>query len=744
MESDKEKDTKKKSKDTPTEKESKRHKFLSFFHKSSTSAESEKRLITQPGLCGLSNLGNTCFMNSALQCLSNTPRLNTYFSNGEYKKDVNKHNPIGMKGQLADAFGDLMKRMWSGENTTLAPRTFKMTLGKWAPQFSGYNQNDSQELLSFLLDGLHEDINKISKKPYVKSVEDDGSHEDSLVAREAWKVHLKRNKSLIVDLFQGQLKSTVICAICHHKSVKFDPFMYLSLPIPNNSIRPIELVVVPYGGSAKKMPVRYGLSVSKYATIDEVKKALSPLCGIPEPRLALAQLSDGNRSIQRFMSSSLSLASTGAKDALFFYELPVIPKPSKESEGKDKKIFRVCFVHRIESAKKKSVFRLKGLPFVIDFCEDVTADSIYDSVWKRYKFLFSKAAKSPPFSTYGDDSEKMHDFHNRDECKRREYPFTISSVSYMSSCCGICKSGCTGCHIGCKAQSVPWDDFVHNGRVVYMSVDWCLKCVRKMKIDLSQLGCVSVHETCLTVRAKLKKTISLDDCMQLFSTEERLSEDDLWYCPHCQKHRIATKKMDIWKLPEILVVHLKRFKFSASRREKLNVNVSFKSKWDLKPFVLVNSENDGNSTAYKMYAGSYHIGSLSGGHYIAYAKNRVDNNWYCFNDNQCTKVSESDIHSDSAYVLFYRRVKRDESGAESLSSSGGSSEGDEDVGDPPRVLNVCDDDDGSDDEGEIDGDIDNIDKESNDRQNDIPNDRKKSKSPRQKKRTKGVESESDD
>ncbi|XP_023636304.1 ubiquitin carboxyl-terminal hydrolase 10, partial [Capsella rubella] len=111
------------------------------------------------GLAGLSNLGNTCFMNSALQCLAHTPPIMEYFLQ-DYSEDINRDNPLGMCGELAIAFGDLLKNLWSSGKNAVAPRSFKTKLARFAPQFSGYNQHDSQELLAFLLDGLHEDLNK--------------------------------------------------------------------------------------------------------------------------------------------------------------------------------------------------------------------------------------------------------------------------------------------------------------------------------------------------------------------------------------------------------------------------------------------------------------------------------------------------------------------------------------------------------------------------------------------------------
>jgi ubiquitin C-terminal hydrolase len=115
-------------------------------------------------------------MNSALQCLSNTEPLTQYFLSEKYKTDINKKNPLGTGGQMAEEYAKLLKRMWSGKYSSVAPSEFKWIVGRFAPQFSGYNQHDSQELLAFLLDGLHEDLNRVTVKPYVEKKEHDGRY----------------------------------------------------------------------------------------------------------------------------------------------------------------------------------------------------------------------------------------------------------------------------------------------------------------------------------------------------------------------------------------------------------------------------------------------------------------------------------------------------------------------------------------------------------------------------------------
>jgi ubiquitin carboxyl-terminal hydrolase 4/11/15 len=214
----------------------------------------------KPGLCGLSNLGNTCFMNSGIQCMSNVPMLTDFFRSGTYKNEINKTNPLGCKGQIAEAYADLINEIWSGHNSYTIPRNFKLNLSKFAPQFTGFQQQDSQELLAFLLDGLHEDLNRIIKKPYVEL----GSHvgkTDEKFAEESWQDHKKRNDSIIVDLFHGLLKSTLNCLECDEISIKFDPFCYLSVPLPSKKERQIEVVFVPLDPSQKLVKVNFSLYI---------------------------------------------------------------------------------------------------------------------------------------------------------------------------------------------------------------------------------------------------------------------------------------------------------------------------------------------------------------------------------------------------------------------------------------------------------------------------------------------------
>ena len=98
----------------------------------------------------------------------------------------------------------------------VTPRAFKQTVGACAPQFSGYQQHDSQELLAFLLDGLHEDLNRVRQKPYIEEA-DAGGRPDKVVAQEVWENYQKRNDSVIVDHFQASLPLFNDVSVAEHR-----------------------------------------------------------------------------------------------------------------------------------------------------------------------------------------------------------------------------------------------------------------------------------------------------------------------------------------------------------------------------------------------------------------------------------------------------------------------------------------------------------------------------------------------
>lgn len=105
-----------------------------------------------------------CFMNSVIQCLSNTRPLLEYLLNEQYLADINT-TTSGMKGALIKAFSQVIHELWEvGGDHVVNTTSLKSQIQRFAPRFMGYSQQDAQEFLRYLLEGLHEDVNRVTTK----------------------------------------------------------------------------------------------------------------------------------------------------------------------------------------------------------------------------------------------------------------------------------------------------------------------------------------------------------------------------------------------------------------------------------------------------------------------------------------------------------------------------------------------------------------------------------------------------
>lgn len=679
------------------------------------------------GLRGLANLGNTCFMNSALQCLSNTPELQQYFLNEVHWEEINTDNPLGMGGAIASAFGRLMQQLWGGNQGAVVPREFKTALARFAPQFTGYAQQDSQELLAFLLDGLHEDLNRILKKPYIEAPDWPGGSDKDMVrfAQQQWDIYKARNDSMIVDLFQGQYRSTLVCPVCDKISIKFDPFMYLTLPIPNTRKWRGRVFVVP--SDTTQPIVQVDVQLPATATIAHLREKTAQLLSIQAKNLAVGEV--WSHHVYRWLADYEPVRDLSAGDYIYLWQLPApfaMPaalkggsrfgffKSASRSVDDIERAFspptptdRVtlpvfsCLAPDAQSSSRFGSFRRTlgegfGLPFFITIArEDLgKADAVYNALAAQYA-RFSKhpgdtpsafrqrvqdAPRSegdqdkPPFSVRFAVPPSDEPLHRGDEASEQSTEALDERLQRLSG-----PEGWPTLYNG-GALFCLWDATTAHALFEPVPSNHTWGAVRLAQDPEFEKGSQQLADG----RRRTPK-LQLDDCLDEFTRAEQLGEDDLWYCPSCKEFRQAMKKFDLWKVPDILVVHLKRFSAGRMTRDKLDNLIDFpidgldlsdrvvgtqlmRELGDEKPPATITVgdntlAHDAHDDAvasdrpiYDLYAVDNHFGGLGGGHYTAFAKNPQDGRWYNYDDSSVRPVADPEtVKTSAAYLLFYRR-----------------------------------------------------------------------------------------
>ncbi|XP_029616592.1 ubiquitin carboxyl-terminal hydrolase 15 isoform X3 [Salmo trutta] len=678
---------------------------LPSYHPYNSYECSEGRQSERAGLCGLSNLGNTCFMNSALQCLSNVPPLTEYFLKDKYNDELNEDNPLGMKGEIAKAYAEITKQSWSGKYSYVTPRPFKTQVGRFAPQFSGYQQQDSHELLAFLLDGLHEDLNRIRKKPYIL-LKDAKGRPDKVVAEEAWENHIKRNDSIIVDIFHGLFKSTLVCPVCAKVSVTFDPFCYLTLPLPMKKERTLEVYLVRLDPLAK--PTKCKLTVPKVGYISDLCTSLSMLSGVPAEKMIVTDIY--NHRFHRIFATNENLSSIMERDDIYVFEVAV-----NLLEDTDHVVIPVHLREKYkQSGYNHTSTPLFGQPFLITVPRTLSEDKLYNMLLVHLcRFVRSVVEEDDTEETTpsskqhtvngnatngvledGSPSEMETDEQDGDDesSQDQELPSENDNSQSEDSVGGGDNElengvGLGGENSGTKGHqnqiSTTMEDkkrlftfqFNNMGKMdfslikeeprqirfneghlrlsdrSYLSLDWEPE-VKKKHFHEGITEDFEKHES-MEYKPQKKAFFKLKDCIELFTTKEKLGAEDPWYCPNCKVHQQATKKLDLWSLPPVLVVHLKRFSYSRYMRDKLDSLVDFPlGDMEMSEFLI---DPNAGPCRYDLIAVSNHYGGMGGGHYTAYAKNKDDDKWYNFDDSSVSPANKDQIVSKAAYVLFYQR-----------------------------------------------------------------------------------------
>ena len=183
------------------------------------------------GLSGLTNLGNTCYLNTCIQALSHCHELNEKIHSDNTKKYMKR----GSESQLLQEYGELQKLLWS-KNCVVKPGRFLMVLQNTAKlkgmnDFSGFDQNDVSECLYFLINSFHETLHR----EVTMKIEGTPKNKKDVLAKscfESKKQFYENEFSEMLDLFYGFICDEKINISTDKIEYKPEPFFILNLPIP--------------------------------------------------------------------------------------------------------------------------------------------------------------------------------------------------------------------------------------------------------------------------------------------------------------------------------------------------------------------------------------------------------------------------------------------------------------------------------------------------------------------------------
>ena len=593
------------------------------------------------GLRGLDNIGNTCFMNSALQCLSNTSCLTKYFLTKQFQSELNPKT----SHQIAEAYYNLLKALWLSPYQTqfssLTPEQFRESFISIAESFSGFRQQDSQEFLIYLLDKIHDDLNRIVDKPYI-AINKEGDNEPD----ECWRRYLSRDDSIIVDLFHGQLKNRLCCLNCGHINNNYEAFMMLSLPIPQNK----EKIVITYISLNFKIE-KYEIEFEEELDIEHIKSFC--VNNIKDSNIEIVIL-DKKCNIKTIINNYNEKELSDLIEDIIADKYQILVYERNDNEIN-------VYASFIELTTK---YKFYFIPYI-----DVNILS--------YPIPISINPKSGVNKVI----EKICDIS-----KMQNIVIYLVNYENNSPCLYCGNIHCTFCNLFTRFynnESIRY--ILQKSPHIVLYVE--LQSNEYSKEVLSFCKDKEVITKEITVEAGITKSISLYNCIELFLKEETLTNDNKWFCPNCKEHQETKQKFYLYKCPPYLIIQLKRFKSSSNTVEYVQEKTQ-KSKKNKKKkkrahyyesyssFIPQNQKNgvkisypvnnldlskyvigpDKSKASYDLYGVVQHYGDVFFGHYTSMCKNDITQKWYEYNDSRVTEIKDKTEIEDNqaAYLLFYK------------------------------------------------------------------------------------------
>ncbi|XP_056362287.1 ubiquitin carboxyl-terminal hydrolase 43, partial [Oenanthe melanoleuca] len=624
-----------------------------------------------PGAQGLRNHGNTCFMNAVVQCLSNTAPLAERLALGRYRA----------RGEVTHRLAALVRALWTRDYTPQLSAEFKNIVSKHSSQFRGNAQHDALEFLLWLLDRMHEDLGAASPAQQSRGPTQPGKDRSSSASRSPPGTQHPRGQSFVQSHFEAQYRSSLTCPHCLKQSNTFDPFLCISLPIPLRQTRALNVTLVLQ--CERWRFVRVGLAVPLLGTVADLRAMVAREGRIPPEQVILAEVSP--RGFLRSLSDPEALRAAGEAAPVYAFQ----PPPARRA-GCPRSLPTSPAVPRPEGPRL--------LPSTAR-----SSDCLHRAPGSRILLLLcNTAGTGPQLTRFGPPlvlrEERSVSWEQLQQNILAQLRGVLRGEIRPQGTGALFRIRLGGGSAPCTYLS-PQDPrpLCHPAvdRALQLSgaggpphvrltVEWDMSTKERLFGSIQE----EMVQDAESVRWQQQvhgqqHSCTLDECFQLYTKEEQLAPDDAWRCPHCKVPQQGTVKLSLWTLPEILIIHLKRFRQVAEQRHKLTTLVRFPLRGlDMAPHVAQRGQPGGQLLGrwapwqpslrlppgcprehlYDLYAVCNHHGSMQGGHYTAFCCNALDGRWYSYDDSRVEGVHEAEVSTRSAYILFYQRRRAAGSG----------------------------------------------------------------------------------
>ena len=574
---------------------------------------------------GIKNLGNTCFMNAAIQCLSKCEDFSKYFLLGNYKNEINNLNPYG--DQFIKRFRGIIYQLFEINDIAVNPHDFIKYITKNCSSWGIINLQDCHEFLSFLLNSLHENLNLVSNSQKTdKKEKSQGPNESDKEASERfWKANLQKDNSIIVDLFHGQFKSVVTYVNCKTKKITYEPFIYLGLPIPSFYQN------VTFKFISKDYKVHnYQCKIAKTSTIRELCNVICDSGKAEKQNIEIMSLNSKKYIISSISQGEKVMNYTKHGKDIIFYE-----KLDNFSYRGNIQIYLI-----FEEKGKSSHY---PVPLIIN-----QANTIEDLFIKIYDVFLTDNR----FFNYNSIGGKISKLQKAKQMFRLlYYNNSPTSTNYVD----VLKAHSL-------SEQFELNDLVLFEYIVGVKKHFPIVFIVDIKMKFKNDSFAIENSNRKISETISKNSISIYDCFNSFRTEELLSLENTIHCSNCKTNEQIFKKLDIFKPPLYLIIQIKRFRYqnSSSLFDFSNINQSKNDtlvdfpldNLDLRDYV-VDKEHKAEAI-YDLVAVAQHVGQLNAGHYTSICR-VTGNKWYKFNDDKVKEVSKKEVVSNEAYILFYKK-----------------------------------------------------------------------------------------